>query len=460
MPYIYNTPEDQQAMLAAIGVDTLEQLFETIPAEFRLQRPLDLPPALGELELTSHMEALAAANASPRNKVCFLGGGSYDHFVPAVVDYVASRGEFYTSYTPYQPEVAQGNLQAMFEYQTLICQLTGMEVSNQSLYDGGTAATEAVLMALSVSGRDGKVIVPQNVHPEYRETLRTYLDHLGTQLVTIPTPHGIVEPADLAAALDDQTACVLFSQPNFFGGLEDAETLVKIAHEAGALAIVHFDPISLGLLARPGDYGADIVVAEGQSLGTPMQFGGPYLGIMACREKFVRRLPGRIAGQTVDRHGRRCWVLTLQTREQHIRREKATSNICTNQGLFALRAAVYLAAMGPRGLAEVAELCVQKAAYAKSQLVQSGRLELAFAAPTFKEFVVRDRQGHPEQLVEQALSRGYFAGVPLGRWYADLADCLLVCVTEKRTRSEMDGLAEIIAESRSAARSQEVARHA
>ena len=442
MPYIYNTPDDQQAMLAAIGIDALDKLFETIPAEYRLGRPLDLPPALGELELTAHMQLLSATNASPGNKVCFLGGGSYDHFIPAVVDYVASRGEFYTSYTPYQPEVAQGNLQAMFEYQTLICQLTGMEVSNQSLYDGGTAATEAVLMAMSVTGRGDKVVVAESVHPEYRETLRTYLDHLGTDLVTIPTSHGVMEAADLAAAVDDKTACVLFGQPNFFGALEDAEALVKIAHGAGALAVVHFDPISLGLLKRPGDYGADIVVAEGQSLGTPMQFGGPYLGIMACREKFVRRLPGRIAGQTVDRHGRRCWVLTLQTREQHIRREKATSNICTNQGLFALRAAVYLSAMGPRGLAEAAELCAQKAAYARTKLVQSGRLELAFAAPTFKEFVVRDRQGRPEQLIEEALERGYFAGVPLARWYPELADCLLVCVTEKRTREEIDGLAD------------------
>lgn len=441
MPYIYNTPADQQAMLVAIGIDSLDKLFETIPAEYRLGRPLDLPPALGELELTAHMQATSAANASPGNKVCFLGGGSYDHFIPAVVDYVASRGEFYTSYTPYQPEVAQGNLQAMFEYQTLICQLTGMEVSNQSLYDGGTAATEAVLMAMSVTGRGDKVVVAESVHPEYRETLRTYLDHLGTDLATIPTPHGVIEPAGLAAAVDDKTACVLFAQPNFFGALEDAEALVKIAHDAGALAVVHFDPISLGLLKRPGDYGADIVVAEGQSLGTPMQFGGPYLGIMACREKFVRRLPGRIAGQTVDRHGRRCWVLTLQTREQHIRREKATSNICTNQGLFALRAAVYLSAMGPRGLAEVAELCAQKAAYARSKLVQSGRLELAFATPPFKEFVVRDRQGRPEQLVDEALARGFFAGVPLARWYPKLADCLLVCVTEKRTREEIDGLA-------------------
>ena len=441
MPYIYNTPADQQAMLAAIGIDSLDRLFETIPVEYQLDRPLALPPALGELELTAHMESLAAANASPRNTVCFLGGGSYDHFIPAVVDYVASRGEFYTSYTPYQPEVAQGNLQAMFEYQTLICQLTGMEVSNQSLYDGGTAATEAVLMAMSVSGRDGKVVMAESVHPEYRETLRTYLEHLGMDLHTVATPGGVVDRAELAAAVDEKTACVLFSQPNFFGALEDAEALVKIAHDAGALAVVHFDPISLGILKRPGDYGADIVVAEGQSLGTPMQFGGPYLGIMACREKFVRRLPGRIAGQTVDRRGRRCWVLTLQTREQHIRREKATSNICTNQGLFALRAAVYLAAMGPRGLAEAAELCAQKSAYAKAKLSQSSRLELAFAAPTFKEFVVRDQQGQPEQLVEEALARGYFAGVPLGRWFPELADCLLICVTEKRTRAEIDGFA-------------------
>jgi glycine dehydrogenase subunit 1 len=441
MTYTYNTPQDQQQMLDAMGVASLDELFAAVPDPLRLKRDLDIPPALGEMELNAHVTALAARNASPRNAVCFLGGGSYDHFVPAIVDYVASRGEFYTSYTPYQPEVSQGNLQAMFEYQTMICQLTGMEVSNQSLYDGGSAAAEAVLMCMSITKRHGRVVTAASVHPEYRQVIETYFANLDTELVTLDTPDGTISPESLEAALTDDTACVLVQHPNFFGALEDVERLVEIAHKAGALFVVAVDPISLGVLKRPGDYDADVVVAEGQSLGTPMQYGGPYLGIMACREKFVRRMPGRIAGQTKDRRGRRCWVLTLQTREQHIRREKATSNICTNQGLFALRASVYLAALGPKGMAEVAELCLHKSRYASQQLVAGGRLEPAFSAPTFKEFVLRDRQADVDGLLTDALDSGFFAGVPLGPWYPDLSDCLLVAVTEQRSRAEIDALA-------------------
>src|SRR5687768_8160371 len=389
MPYLLNTPEDQRAMLAAIGAGSLEELFEMVPPELRLRRPLDIPPALSEMELAACMAQLAARNASPAQKVCFLGGGSYDHFVPAVVDYVAARGEFYTSYTPYQAEASQGNLQAFFEYQTLITQLTGMDVSNASLYDGGSAAAEAVLMALAATRRHGRVVTAASVHPEYRQILETYLKNLDVQLVTVGTPEGNLTLEELSAAVDDKTACVFVQHPNFFGCLEHVEGIARIAHDAGALLITAVDPISLGLLKRPGDYGADIVVAEGQPLGTPMQYGGPYLGIMACREEFVRRMPGRITGQTVDRQGRRCWVLTLQTREQHIRREKATSNICTNQGLFALRATTFLAAMGPQGMHEMAELCLQKSHYAARQLAGGSRLALAFDRPTFKEFVVR-----------------------------------------------------------------------
>ncbi len=445
MPYFYNTPEDQRQMLQAIGLSSLDELFESIPEELRLGRELDLPPAMGELELTAHLSQLAGRNVSPSQSVSFLGGGSYDHFIPAVVDYVGSRGEFYTSYTPYQPEVSQGNLQAMFEYQTMICELTGMEVANQSLYDGGSAAAEAVLMSMSVTGRHGRVIAAGSVHPEYRQIIETYFAGLETQLVTLETPEGVLPPGQLEAALTDDTACVLVQHPNFFGCLEEVEQLAEITHKAGALLVVVVDPISLGILKRPGDYGADVVVAEGQCLGTPMQFGGPYLGIMACREKFVRRMPGRIAGQTVDRQGRRCWVLTLQTREQHIRREKATSNICTNQGLFALRASVYMAAMGPAGMRDVAQLCLNKSRYAQAQLFASGRLEPVFAAPTFKEFVVRVTDGDVDQLISQALTAGFLAGVPLRSWYPHLSDCLLLAVTEKRTRAEIDALAQITA---------------
>jgi len=446
MPYIANTDDDQRAMLEAIGLASIEDLFAAIPAELRLKRPLEIPPALTEMELTAHMAALAAKNQPAGQKVCFLGGGSYDHFIPAIVDYVGSRGEFYTSYTPYQPEASQGNLQVFFEYQTLITELTGMDVSNASLYDGGSAAAEAVLMSASATGRHGRVVTAASVHPEYRQILATYLANLGIELVTVGTPEGTIDPQELKAVVNADTACVLIQQPNFFGCLEQVEAIGQIAHDAGALFAVSVDPISLGLLKRPGEYGADIVVAEGQSLGSPMSFGGPYLGIMACREQFVRRMPGRIAGETVDRRGKRCFVLTLQTREQHIRREKATSNICTNQGLFALRACVYLAALGPQGLRETAEHCLRKAHYAAEKLAAEGPWQRAFDRPTFKEFVVRARDGRVEDFVAQAAEAGYLAGVPLGTWYPELDDCLLVAVTERRTRSEIDGLAACLSQ--------------
>jgi glycine dehydrogenase subunit 1 len=293
-------------------------------------------------------------------------------------------------------------------------------------------------MAVSSTKRFGKVVVSASVHPEYRRTIATYLECLGVELVTIGTPTGVTRPQDLAAAVDDQTACVVVQQPNFFGCLEDAASVATIAHDAGALVVAAFDPISLGLLKRPGDWGADIAVAEGHTLGTPMQYGGPYLGIMACRESLVRRMPGRIAGQTVDRRGRRCFVLTLQTREQHIRREKATSNVCTNQGLFALRATIYLALLGPQGLRETANLCLQKSRYAAEQITKHDRFELAFNVPTLKEFVIRDRRGRVDELIAQALEAGFLVGVPLERWYPEFRDCLLVAVTEKRTKQEIE----------------------
>jgi glycine dehydrogenase subunit 1 len=429
-------------MLEAIGIGSIDELFSAIPSELRLKRPLAIGPALTELELTQRMTALAARNKSAGEKVCFLGGGSYDHFIPAVVDTIGSRGEFYTSYTPYQPEASQGNLQVFFEYQTLITAITGMDVSNASLYDGASSAAEAVLMAVHATGRR-RIVTAASVHPEYRQVLATYSADLDLDIVTVGTPEGVLGVAELEAAVNEETACVLLQHPNFFGCLEAVERIGEIAHAAGALFVVAVDPISLGLLKRPGDYGADIVVAEGQSLGSPMAFGGPYLGILACREKFVRRMPGRIAGETVDRRGRRCWVLTLQTREQHIRREKATSNICTNQGLFALRATVYLAALGPVGLREVAELCLQKSHYAAGQLEKRGGWPLRFDRPFFKEFVVKMTGGNIDRRIQEGVDAGYFIGVPLGRWYPELSDGLLVTVTEKRTKEEIDGLAEL-----------------
>ncbi len=455
MAYFLNTPDDERAMLSAIGAASIDELFEQIPAELRLARPLDLPPALTELELTAHLSELAARNTSIRDAVCFLGAGSYDHFIPAVVDHLAARGEFYTSYTPYQAEASQGNLQVFFEYQTLICRLTGMDVSNASLYDGGSAVAEAVLMALAAATHDDRlssaarrrVVVAQSVHPEYRQVLATYLTNLDVELTTVAAPDGVVEPATLAAALADGAACVVLQHPNFFGCLEPMESLVAIAHDAGAARIVSVDPISLGVLKRPGDYGADIVVAEGQCLGNPLAYGGPYLGIMACREKFVRKMPGRIAGQTVDRRGQACWVLTLQTREQHIRREKATSNICTNQGLFALRATIYLALLGKVGMRDVAELCARKAHFAH-EIVCGNRFRPAFDRPFFKEFVIRDRRGEVAVALDHARRQGIMAGVPLASWYPDLADCFLITVTEKRSRAEIQRLAEVLAAAR------------
>jgi glycine dehydrogenase subunit 1 len=444
MVYEANTPDDLRVMLRAIGMSSLDDLFRTIPEGMRTKGALEIPPALSELELTSSVSGTLALNQGADQKVCFLGGGAYDHFIPAVVDSLSGRGEFYTAYTPYQAEASQGTLQATFEYQTLMTQLTGLDVSNSSLYDGGSAAAEAMLMALAITKRFGRVVVAETVHPETRQVLATFLEHLEPELVTVPARDGQVSSDSVAQAVSDQTAAVIFQYPNFLGGLEDASGIVKAAHDRGALAIVIFDPISVGLLKRPSDYGADIAVAEGQSLGNHLCFGGPYLGIMVCREEYVRKMPGRIVGQTTDRNGNRCWVLTLQTREQHIRREKATSNICTNQGLLALRASMYLAVMGPSGLRQAAELSTRKAHYAAERLAAVPGLTIPFAGPFFKEFVVKTSK--PAQgVLDELLERGYHGGIDLGQFYPRLADCILVAVTEKRTKAEIDGLAEAFA---------------
>jgi len=430
-------------MLQAVGAVSIEDLLAQIPDDIRLRRPLDIPDALSEQELTTLVGQLAAKNKNTDNTVCFLGGGAYDHFIPAVVDAVASRSEYYTAYTPYQAEASQGSLQIGFEFQTLICQLTGLDVANASLYDGGSAVAEAVLMSRAVTDRSGQVVVAESVHPEYRQTLETYLTNLGTKLVTVPTPHGFLDPDELKKYVTADTAAVVVQHPNFFGCLEEVEAIAAITKQAGAMFVVSYDPISLGLLKRPGDYGADIAVAEGQCLGNYLTFGGPYLGLLACREEFVRKMPGRLVGQTVDRRGNRCWVLTLQTREQHIRREKATSNICTNQALLALRAAVYLTALGPQGLRETAELCARKAHYAAEHLSKVAGLKLAFDRPFFKEFVV-DVPGDATRLLDRLADDGYLAGVPLGRFEQRWQDKLAIAVTERRTKSEIDGLVSAI----------------
>jgi glycine dehydrogenase subunit 1 len=441
--YVLNTTADQRAMLERIGVSSVEELFANIPAELRLKRALAIPPAMGEMELQQHIESLASRNRSASDAVCFLGGGAYDHFIPSVVDAVAGRGEFYTAYTPYQAEASQGTLQVIFEYQTLMGQLSGLEVANASLYEGGSAVAEAVLMALGMTQRAGEVLVAESVHPEYRQTLATYTANLNCRVRALPTPDGFLNPDDVKAAVTDSTVAVVAQSPNFFGHLEEMRAIGDAARKVGAVFIASFDPVSAGLLKRPGDYGADIAVAEGQGLGVLLGYGGPYLGILTCRDEYVRKIPGRLVGQTTDRNGKRCWVLTLQTREQHIKREKATSNICTNQGLLALRAAVYLTALGPQGLRETAELCVRKAHYAAGELCKIPGVSLRFATPFVKEFTLKV-PGDVKTLLAKLRDAGYHAGLALGRWYPKLADCVSIAVTEKRTKAEIDGLAAAV----------------
>lgn len=446
MSYLFATTDEQQQMLGRIGVDSIASLLDQIPASLRLDRPLDLPPALTELELEQQLSSDAAQNIGASSRACFMGGGAYDHFIPSVVDEITSRGEFYTAYTPYQAEASQGTLQAFFEFQSLIAELTGLEVANASLYDGGSGVAEAALMAMRCTDRADNIVIVGSTNPESVETVKTYLANKATRVVVVPAPAGTVDVTALEAAVNEHTACIVVQQPNFFGCLEDVEKIGKVAHRSGALLVVAFDPLSTGMLKRPGDLGADIAVGEGQSLGIPLQFGGPYLGILACRQQFVRKMPGRLIGQTVDRNGERCFFLNLQAREQHIRRAGAMSNICTNQGLMALRATVYLSLLGPQGLREVAELNCRKAHYAADRLKLIEGCELLFPAPFFKEFVLKYRDG-----AAVAIRKAAVAGIDIGpalnhfQDYSGISSedqdqCLLIAVTESRTKNEIDRL--------------------
>jgi glycine dehydrogenase subunit 1 len=436
--YLSLTDDDRTAMLAEIGVSSVEELFAELPEGVRLDRPLALETALSEPELAAHLAELAARNVPTTEEISFLGAGMYDHYVPAVVDVVMSRGEFLTAYTPYQPEMSQGVLQAIFEYQTAICELTGLDVSNASGYDGMTVAADACYVATHATGRS-KVVVTETVHPQVRQVVQTYAPGFGLDVVEIPHRGGVTDPDEVAAAARD-AACVIFQQPNFFGCLEPAPDLATAANEAGALPVAHVDPLSLGILEAPGNYGCAIAIGEGQGAGNPLAFGGPHYGFLAARGDLIRRMPGRIVGETTDADGKRGYVLTLQTREQHIRREKATSNITTNQTLLALAGLAYLSWLGPRGLEEVGELCLALAEHAKT------RLDLPAMFPqqtTFKEFAIRIGR-NAEEVVREARAQGIHAGYPLRRDYPDLEDALLVCVTERRTTEEIERLAEVL----------------
>ena len=434
--YCPNTPGEIREMLDAIGVDSVEALFRGISPGLRA-RSFDLPDGMSEFEMLQNLQQLAGKNAQRLNY--FVGGGFYDHFIPTVVDHLSGRAEFYTAYTPYQPECSQGTLQALFEYQTAICRLTGMEVSNASMYDGGTALAEAAMMALRITGRN-RIVLDGSVNPFSREIVRTYLANLDAELVEIEPKAGLEDMFRLQSSLDESVAAVLVQNPNFFGSISDFSRLAEEAHKAGALLIASVYPISLGVVKSPADMGADIVVGDGQSLGNPLSFGGPSFGFIATRKKYVRNMPGRIIGETVDKNGKRGYVLTLQAREQHIKRHRATSNICSNQSLCALRGLIFLTTIGQEGFVELAGLNRDKAEYAKRVLGAVSGVTVANSSPTFNEFTVR-LPGNAAEAAAKLLRKGIVAGVPLGEYYPDMANCLVVTVTEKRTKDEIDALA-------------------
>ncbi len=440
MRYIPNSPEERDEMLAHIGLGTAKELFRSIPGGLQLNRALKITEPLAEPEVIAAMEEMAAKNTAA-TKPSFLGAGVYSHYSPTIVDHLIQRSEFFTSYTPYQPEISQGTLQYIFEFQTLICQLTGMEVANASMYDGSTAMAEAYLMAQRVTRRD-KIIVADSVHPEYREVAKTYTQHGSAEIVTVEFDKKTGRVADLSV-LDNETAALVVQSPNFFGCVENLERLAGAAHAVGALFIVVVtEAISLGILKSPGECGADIVVGEGQSFGIPMGFGGPHVGLFATQNKFIRQMPGRLCGVAFDKKGNRGFTLTLSTREQHIRREKATSNICTNQGLIALAATIYMETMGKQGLQEVAMQNAQKSAYAAKKIAEIDGFEIAFTAPTFNEFVIRGPRPATEILERLRTENGIIGGLALTKYYEGRDYEFLVCVTETSSGSQIDSMIE------------------
>jgi glycine dehydrogenase subunit 1 len=439
-PYLSLTDADRDAMLDTVGVSSVDELFQDIPEGVRFGRELDLEPALSEPELLAHLDELAGRNVHTGQELSFLGAGIYDHYVPAIVDAMLARGEFLTAYTPYQPEMSQGVLQAIFEYQTVICELTGMDVSNASSYDGTTVAADACYIAKHVTGRS-KVVLCETVNPQVRQVVKTYAPGFGLEVTEVPHVAGVTDTDQLASSAAD-AACVIFQQPNFFGCLEPAPDLAAAANDAGALPIAHVDPLSLGVLEAPGAYGCAIAVGEGQGAGNYQAYGGPHYGFIAARSDYIRRMPGRIVGETTDVEGERGYVLTLQTREQHIRREKATHNITTNQTLLALAGLIYLSWLGPQGIRELGETCMGLAEHAKERL----GLPLLFPEQTtFKEFAVRVGR-NASDVIEAARAEGVHPGYALGRDYEGMEDAVLVCVTERRTPDDIERLAQVLGE--------------
>ncbi|WKY48794.1 aminomethyl-transferring glycine dehydrogenase subunit GcvPA [Eubacteriaceae bacterium ES3] len=436
--YIPNTNEQKKKMCQVIGVDSVQELFENIPEKVRLGRDLLLPDALSEMDLVSHMQKISAKSVDLDELTCFLGAGAYDHYIPSAVGNLTSRQEFYTAYTPYQPEISQGTLQAIFEFQTMICELTGMDIANASMYDGATALAEAVSMACEQK-RKKEIIMATSIHPESKEVVRTYAKYKGITVKEVGYLNGQVDEAALSELISDQTAAVLVQSPNFFGVIENLEKIAEIAHDKKALTVASVDPISLTVLKSPGEQNVDIAVGEGQSLGNPISFGGPGFGFMATSKSLMRKLPGRIVGQTTDKEGKRAFVLTLQTREQHIRREKATSNICSNQALNALTATIYMTMLGKEGLKEVATLSLKKAHYLYEQLIKTEKFKPVFTAPFFCEFAVSGCSSI-EKLNEKLLDDGIIGGYNLSADFSEVENGWLLAVTEKRTRQEIDSL--------------------